>query len=76
MDLNGSDQHLRKFIHVEAVLKHVNFARPETVSGSATTTASTQQLIEDISHSQADKWRKYAQSGNGGSDRSPWSNAS
>jgi hypothetical protein len=76
MYLNGSDQYLRKFIHIEAVLKHVTFARTGPVAVPAISTALTQQFIEDVSRSQADKWREYAQSGNGGPDGSPWSNAS
>lgn len=76
MDLTGSEQHLRKFIHVEAVLKHMNLAAPTALAVDAVSTASIQQLIEDVSRSQADKWRRYVQSGNGGPDGSPWSNAS
>lgn len=76
MDFGSPEQRLRKFIHVEALLKHMNFAPPTDLAVPAVSTASTQQLIEDVSRSQADKWRRYAQSGNGRPYGSQWSNAS
>jgi hypothetical protein len=76
MRLIDSEEHLRRYLHVEALLKHVAPGTVHAAGGTVFSAASTQKLIEYASRSQAGKWRKYAQSQNGGSDRSPRIDAS
>lgn len=69
-------EHARRYLHVEALLKHVAPIQMRQEAGKTFSAISTQKLIEYVSRSQADKWRRYATSENGGPDRSLRLNAS
>jgi hypothetical protein len=70
------EQRIRQYVHVDALLKHFATRREQRGEARMYSPVSTQELIEQVNQSQADKWRKYAQSEDGGSDRSPGPNFS
>jgi hypothetical protein len=70
------EERIRRYVHVEALLKHVVPSTAHNADGKVFSAVSTQKLIEYASRSQAGKWRKYAQPQNGGCDRSPRIDAS
>ncbi len=76
MQLIDCEENFRRFIHVEALLKHFAPSAVRNPGAKVFSMLSTQKLIEYASRSQAGKWREYARSQNDGSDCSPRIDAS
>lgn|GEM_PF-3627177 len=70
------EERIRRYVHVEGLLKHLALNVSHSLKAKACAAVSTEKLIQCTSRSQAHKWRKYAQSENDGPDRSPRPNAS
>jgi hypothetical protein len=65
------EEHIHRYVNVQALLKHVAPNRLRWSEAQTDPALPIQKFIEQVCRSQAHKWRKYAQSRNGGSDRAP-----